>query len=292
MSSSDLDAAAAAAQQAHAAYQKIINKLKEENKEMKIKLKKLEATVTKLQKEKKDRKQQEHNVNQLEQVKEFLATSGGLSRATLFNDQWHANYPAAANQLFGFASWQDCKDHLIQKEFFPQHEDLTPLVPQVTWSPQKKQFQLSSATSDTRSRSELEQALCIRMCHRMAWSSARAGILFGAHGRTVTAWRQRWGPNWGISGDSVKVHQSTPMIPAGAAGGGKKRKKNPNATTTDDEQPHEEEHPDLDNPLLPTIQQQQQHQIQQQPDYLNPDFLQMTNTLAQIGGKRPRSRAI
>ena len=49
---------------------------------------------------------------------QFLTTSAGLTRFTLLSDQWHASNPTAANQLFGYKSWAETKQQIMDR--FPE----------------------------------------------------------------------------------------------------------------------------------------------------------------------------
>ena len=61
-----------------------------------------------------------------DQVEKLIASEGGLSRLTMFNDEWHDKHRNAARLLFGYDSWAETKQHI--KDYFPEvNTKMTPL---------------------------------------------------------------------------------------------------------------------------------------------------------------------
>jgi hypothetical protein len=52
----------------------------------------------------------------------LLSNAGGISRLTIFNDEWHANHPDAARLLWGYDSWMEAK--LYVDVFFGEEVDV------------------------------------------------------------------------------------------------------------------------------------------------------------------------
>ena len=73
----------------------------------------------------------ETNVVLWDQINHLIATSGGLSRLTIFSNDWHKNHPDAAQVLFGYRNWDETKQYL--RDYFPDELDIsiepTPIRP-------------------------------------------------------------------------------------------------------------------------------------------------------------------
>ena len=143
----------------------------------------------------------------------FLSKFAGFNRYYLLSDEWHVANPSAANQLFGFESWEAAKK--TAKEIFPTM-DMTP--PQI-YKVQKKRGDLYL---ELRECSEFEQCFAVKMMDRTGMTSGRAALLYGRDGRTVLRWRQKWAKKWGLpsfsggdddgAGKQARVFQSRQMI--------------------------------------------------------------------------------
>ena len=51
------------------------------------------------------------------QVQTLLSKFGGLSRLTIFDDEWHANHGEAAKLLWGYRNWAEAKAYV--QAYFP-----------------------------------------------------------------------------------------------------------------------------------------------------------------------------
>ena len=291
MSSHAFDRAAfAAAQQALAAKERQIEKLKAENGDLKGCVRKLQ-TQLKRQQTKKEKKEPSPDQTAT-QVSDFLASFGGFSRLTLFSDEWHAQHPTAANQLFAFSTWDICKQSLIEKfpDEFGSDALLQAQCPQIGFHAKKKKFHCTSPYDgvmiNERAHSELEQALCVRLCHRMAMSVGRASLIFDVHARTIQTWKQKWIPKWGFSPDEVPCHQSRPMIPSNATSGGsgKGKRKRDDVNDKHDSTQHVVDAPNN----IPQNANIYQHPSTNQNPHANLDYLANAITLDQMGGESPR----
>ena len=119
----------------------------------------------------------------------FFSKFAGFNRYHLLSDEWHAANPTAANQLFGFKTWEEAKEAAKEK-FFDM--DFTP--PQI-YKIQKKK---GEPYLELRECSEFEQCFAVKMMDRTGMTSRRAGLLYGRDYRTVVRWRQKWLKRWGL----------------------------------------------------------------------------------------------
>jgi hypothetical protein len=116
----------------------------------------------------------------------LLMDVGGMSRYTLFQDEWHTRNPNAASQLFGFDSWDDCKD-AIQLQF-----GIPISGPQIYYGRTAHKLKMNQFST------ELEQCLAVKMMDRTGLTTGRICLLFGVNERTVSHWRSDWCPKWGL----------------------------------------------------------------------------------------------
>lgn len=140
-------------------------------------------------------------------VMQFLIGHGGVSRFTVLDDHWHAKHPTAANQLFGFKSWDATKDCLKKK------------FPGMSLAPPSIYRKKGNTLAMNKEATDMEKCLCIKLMDRVGFTKGRAALLYGINDRTVTHWRREWCPKWGL--DELQFFQSKPMIGPSAM---KKRK--------------------------------------------------------------------
>lgn len=157
----------------------------------------LKAGMKRLRKEKEEMEQklmqyQEQNPSSptikldTQTVMDFLINHGGLSRFTIMDDHWHARNPQAANQLFGFKTWNETKLRINEK--FPDIRiEETPKI----YRSKKNLIDMGEAT-------DLEKCLCVKLMDRTSITAGRAALLFGRDKRTIVKWKERWCPRWGI----------------------------------------------------------------------------------------------
>ncbi len=145
----------------------------------------------------------------MEQVQQFLAEYGGLSRYTIVDDEWHNKHPKAANHLLGFTSWEEGKQ--IMKLHFP---DLVQSCPKLYLSRNSKRLQLETGTT------LFERCVAVKLMERLGLAASKCGSIYSADERTVKSWRAEWQRKWGI--DEIKVFQCQPLLGPSAV---KKRKR-------------------------------------------------------------------
>jgi hypothetical protein len=145
----------------------------------------------------------------MEQVQQFLAEYGGLSRYTIVDDEWHNKHPKAANHLLGFPSWEEGKQ--IMKLHFP---DLVQSCPKLYLSRNSKRLQLETGTT------LFERCVAVKLMERLGLAASKCGSIYSADERTVKSWRAEWQRKWGI--DEIKVFQCQPLLGPSAV---KKRKR-------------------------------------------------------------------
>ncbi|GAX11854.1 hypothetical protein FisN_20Lh089 [Fistulifera solaris] len=145
----------------------------------------------------------------MEQVQQFLAEYGGLSRYTIVDDEWHNKHPKAANHLLGFPSWEEGKQ--IMKLHFP---DLVQSCPKLYLSRNSKRLQLETGTT------LFERCVAVKLMERLGLAASKCGSIYSADERTVKSWRAEWQRRWGI--DEIKVFQCQPLLGPSAV---KKRKR-------------------------------------------------------------------
>ena len=114
---------------------------------------------------------------------DFICCSGGLSRMSLSNDDWHFKHPKAGLHLFGYKTWQECKVDIKMR--FP---DLILERPSMT---RRKNGKLELDTP-----TEFEKCLCMKMYSRTKLSRQRLGLIWGLDDTTITRYRKTWGKSW------------------------------------------------------------------------------------------------
>jgi len=128
----------------------------------------------------------------------FLFKFAGFHRYSLLSDEWHEAHPTAANQLFGFCSWNDAKEAVAQR--FP-HIDMTP--PHVVYQSTRSNSNSNSNNNVIdlklpKECTDLEQAFCIKLMDRTGLTTERTALLYGKNPRTIRLWKQKWvQPGWG-----------------------------------------------------------------------------------------------
>jgi transposase-like protein len=123
-------------------------------------------------------------------VLQFLESNVGLTRFAILSDEWHANNKDAANQLFGYRSWEETKEQIFAK--FPELKDdcASPTI----FKTRKGNMEMSTST-------EFERCLCVKMMDRTGLTKGRIAFIFGRNPRLMSDWRKAWCPKWGIEQD-------------------------------------------------------------------------------------------
>ena len=114
---------------------------------------------------------------------DFICVSGGLSRMSLSNDDWHCKHPKGALHLFGYKTWLEAKLDLTAR--FPA---LVHDRPSMT---RRKNGKLELDTP-----TEFEKCLCMKMYSRTKLSRQRLGMIWGVDDTTITRYKKTWGKIW------------------------------------------------------------------------------------------------
>ena len=114
---------------------------------------------------------------------DFICVSGGLSRMSLSNDDWHCKHPKGALHLFGYKTWLEAKVDLTAR--FPT---LVHNRPSMT---RRKNGKLELDTP-----TEFEKCLCMKMYSRTKLSRQRLGMIWGVDDTTITRYKKTWGKIW------------------------------------------------------------------------------------------------
>jgi transposase-like protein len=114
----------------------------------------------------------------------------GLTRFALLSDAWHANNKDAANQLFGYRSWEETKVQIFAQ--FPELKN--DCAPPTIYKTRKGHLEMSTST-------EFERCLCVKMMDRTGLTKGRIAFIFGRNPRLMSDWRKAWCPKWGIEQD-------------------------------------------------------------------------------------------
>ena len=125
-------------------------------------------------------------------VKVLLAKCGGLSRFTIFNDEWHKQHSDsrcnAANILFGYVSWEETKYYV--NAFFPGEVD----------EKSDPSFTLDRILSDDepelKRMSPFERCLLCKLFIRMISQQSVLTLLSGTSPSTVKRVLEEWMPKW------------------------------------------------------------------------------------------------
>jgi hypothetical protein len=124
-------------------------------------------------------------------VIQFLESNHvGLTRFALLSDAWHANNKDAANQLFGYRSWEETKVQIFAQ--FPELKN--DCAPPTIFKTRKGHLEMSLST-------EFERCLCVKMMDRTGLTKGRIAFIFGRNPRLMSDWRKAWCPKWGIEQD-------------------------------------------------------------------------------------------
>eukprot|EP00956_Cyclotella_meneghiniana_P021229 scaffold38305_cov62-Cyclotella_meneghiniana.AAC.5 len=131
-----------------------------------------------------------------EAMRVLFSNDGGLSRLTLFNDEWHQNHPDAARQLWGYHSWEETK--LYVAAYFPDLETGYDPSKHVKLSKDSLSFELPNITP-------FEACLIIRMFfHRFSHQQV-VGLLINRDRSRVGQMLRDWAPRWANVGMDLSI---------------------------------------------------------------------------------------
>eukprot|EP00986_Skeletonema_menzelii_P021274 scaffold33840_cov171-Skeletonema_menzelii.AAC.1 len=127
-----------------------------------------------------------------EQCLELLSNVGGISRLTIFNDEWHANHVEAARLLWGYRSWAEAK--LYVDVFFGEEVD-------VNYDPSA-----NVRTSTTNGElilpdlTPFEQCMACRMFFHVFANEQIISLCLDRHRTRVGQILKEWAPKWAAVG--------------------------------------------------------------------------------------------
>ena len=172
--------------------------LKEQYNEMNRKRKGEQAKVNR----EKKRMKETHDANDVagagwHKVLKLLSRGGGLSRLTMFNDDWHKENKDAASKLWGYPSWKETKLHV--KAYFPR--DVYEV--DTSYDPSKHVMVLKDGELSLPDVSKFEACLLCRLFYRTFTDQEIAGLIFGRHRTRVGQILKEWGARWGNVGEDL-----------------------------------------------------------------------------------------
>mmetsp|Transcript_44335 Transcript_44335/g.94357 ORF Transcript_44335/g.94357 Transcript_44335/m.94357 type:complete len:877 (+) Transcript_44335:1360-3990(+) len=132
-----------------------------------------------------------------EKVRRLFSKFGGLSRLTLFNDDWHAEHKEAAKRIWGYPSWKETKHYV--EAYFPQS------VYNVDTSYDPSKFCTFDKGGDVvlPTMTEFEQCLLARMFFRTFTEQEIVALIVDKSRRRIGQILEVWGPRWGNVGDDM-----------------------------------------------------------------------------------------
>ena len=133
----------------------------------------------------------------LQIVDELCRHYSGLSRLTIFSDEWHSQNKDAANHLFGFRTWVETKEYCLC--LFPDLEKsyISPrkILVEKAWSAKKSKVKMT----------KFEHCLIAKMFIHSFPIRTRLAKVFGISGSQVGRIISEWVPRWGKAGEQLSV---------------------------------------------------------------------------------------
>lgn len=136
----------------------------------------------------------------ISQIKSLLSRAGGLSRLTLFNDDWHKNHPNAAKKLWGYENWDETK--LYVDAYFEGEVD-------VTDDPSQSIKVSPSGTIQLPDLSPFEKCMICRMFFHSFTDQQSIALCFDRHRTRIGQIVKEWGPKWGNIGKYLGIMDIT-----------------------------------------------------------------------------------
>lgn len=142
---------------------------------------------------------EDDGINVLHVVNTLLARYGGLSRYTLFNDEWHSNNSDAANHFYGFSTWDETKNYVTA--LFPNL--VTTDVSAIT---NESLTKLKDGKESTNlPLSEFEHCLIAKIYFHAIPVRRRLAHVVGVSERQMGRIIKRWAPRWGKVGEQLSI---------------------------------------------------------------------------------------
>ena len=126
-----------------------------------------------------------------EQCLELLSNVGGISRLTIFNDEWHANHTDAARLLWGYKSWKEAK--LYVNVFFGDEVDVNYDPSTMVRTSRDGELILPALTP-------FERCMACRMFFHVFANEQIIALVIDKHRTRVGQILKEWAPKWAAVG--------------------------------------------------------------------------------------------
>ncbi|KAL7456981.1 hypothetical protein ACHAWC_008439 [Mediolabrus comicus] len=121
----------------------------------------------------------------------LLSNAGGISRLTIFNDEWHANHPDAARLLWGYDSWMEAK--LYVDVFFGDEVD-------VNYDPSANISVNTDGDLVLPHLTPFERCMACRMFFHVFAHEQIIALCFDRHRTRIGQILKEWAPKWAAVG--------------------------------------------------------------------------------------------
>ena len=137
----------------------------------------------------------------LQEAREIITAAGGLSRLTLFSDEFHKKNTLAAKILFGYRSWGETKQYLY--DHFPGEIEANFNMDNIIFTRKKRKTKKKSNRFKMPNLHNFEKALICRMfLHRIS-DQQMIALMLARHRTTISRILYEWGPRWGEVGEDL-----------------------------------------------------------------------------------------
>ena len=130
-------------------------------------------------------------------IVKLLSSAGGLSRLTIFWDEWHDEHDEAAHVLFGYRNWKETKQYL--RDYFPDE-----LGPDSAW-PSPIVANLIDSDLKNVPLTQVEKCLLCRMFFHLRDRQKFLALIIDRHRTTVGNVIKEWAPLWGEVGEDLSI---------------------------------------------------------------------------------------
>lgn len=156
--------------------------------------KRVERTQSSMDAEAEEAMRQEISNEVFLQVMDLLSRVGGLSRLTLFNDDWHEEHNDAAKLLFGYLSWKETKQYV--QAFFPGEVEVYDPSKHIELDAKSKELTLPPLSS-------FERCLICRLFFRCFTLQPIHALIVDRHRTTIGKILKQWAPKWANVGEAL-----------------------------------------------------------------------------------------
>ena len=177
----------------------LVAELREENRKLKQTSKRRRHRAEKSALYKKKLREAIEGSYTIQDVTDIILKIGGISRATLFNRDFHKKYPGAAKCLWGFESYDETLI-MVKCLFDDVDVNITPSF-QTTNKRKSNEAKLSFPYRLT----PLEQCLICKLFFRRGLNEEFIGLIFGKHRTTIWKVLKIWAPRWGKAGEQLSI---------------------------------------------------------------------------------------